>query len=399
MVTTNTARMRLERQYMRLALRLARRGYGATSPNPMVGAVLVKGGKIIGRGWHHRAGEPHAEIEALRDAQQRGHNVKGATLCVTLEPCCTHGRTPPCTEAIRAAEIKRVVAGTIDPNPQHGGRGFKILRRAGIAVAQGVMAEECERINEAFNHWIVRGTPLVTVKAGMTLDGKIATASGESRWITGEKARAYGMRLRQGADAILVGINTVLSDNPSLTVRNPKGDSRRPKEIGSPKAEARGAKPAGHGYELRRIVLDARGRTPPDAKVASDECAALTTIVVSRLAPKRRVAELAKRVRVLVAPSSDGKINLHWLLKKLGAEHVTSLLVEGGGEVNASFLLQGLAQRVAFFYAPKILGGRDARRAVAGEGARTLAESLSLTDLEWRRLGPDWLLSARLVAR
>jgi diaminohydroxyphosphoribosylaminopyrimidine deaminase/5-amino-6-(5-phosphoribosylamino)uracil reductase len=385
--------MRLERQYMRLALRLARRGYGATSPNPMVGAVLVKGGKIIGRGWHHRAGEPHAEIEALRDAQQRGHNVKGATLCVTLEPCCTHGRTPPCTAAIKAAGIKRVVAGTIDPNPQHGGRGFKILRRAGIAVAQGVVADECERINEAFNHWIVRGTPFVTVKAGMTLDGKIATASGESRWITGEKARAYGMKLRQRADAILVGINTVLADNPSLTVRNPKGESRRPK------AAAHGTKSAGLSHQLRRIVLDARGRTPLEAKVASDECAALTTIVVSRLAPKRRVAELAKRVRVLVAPSSDGKINLHWLLKKLGAEHITSLLVEGGGEVNASFLLQGLAQRVTFFYAPKILGGRDSRRAVAGEGARTHAESLSLTDSEWRRLGPDWLLSARLVAR
>jgi diaminohydroxyphosphoribosylaminopyrimidine deaminase/5-amino-6-(5-phosphoribosylamino)uracil reductase len=385
--------MRLERQYMRLALRLARRGYGATSPNPMVGAVLVKGGKIIGRGWHHRAGEPHAEIEALRDAQQRGHNLKGATLCVTLEPCCTYGRTPPCTEGIKAAGIKRVVAGTIDPNPQHGGRGFKILRRAGIAVAQGVMADECERINEAFNHWIVRGTPFVTVKAGMTLDGKIGTASGESRWITGEEARAYGMRLRQGADAILVGINTVLADNPSLTVRNPKGESRRPK------AAAHGTKPAGLSHQLRRIVLDARGRTPLEAKVASDECAALTTIVVSRLAPKRRVAELAKRVRVLVAPSSDGKINLHWLLKKLGAEHITSLLVEGGGEVNASFLLQGLAQRVTFFYAPKILGGRDSRRAVAGEGARTHAESLSLTDSEWRRLGPDWLLSARLVAR
>jgi diaminohydroxyphosphoribosylaminopyrimidine deaminase/5-amino-6-(5-phosphoribosylamino)uracil reductase len=385
--------MRLERQYMRLALRLARRGYGATSPNPMVGAVLVKGGKIIGRGWHHRAGEPHAEIEALRDAQQRGHNVKGATLCVTLEPCCTHGRTPPCTAAIKAAGIKRVVAGTIDPNPQHGGRGFKILRRAGIAVAQGVVADECERINEAFNHWIVRGTPFVTVKAGMTLDGKIGTASGESRWITGEEARAYGMRLRQGADAILMGINTVLADNPNLTVRNPKGESRRPK------AAAHGTKPAGLSHQLRRIVLDARGRTPLEAKVASDECAALTTIVVSRLAPKRRVAELAKRVRVLVAPSSDGKINLHWLLKKLGAEHITSLLVEGGGEVNTSFLLQGLAQRVAFFYAPMILGGRDSRRGVAGQGTRTLAESLSLTDLEWRQLGPDWLLSARVGAR
>jgi diaminohydroxyphosphoribosylaminopyrimidine deaminase/5-amino-6-(5-phosphoribosylamino)uracil reductase len=193
------------------------------------------------------------------------------------------------------------------------------------------------------------------------------------------------MKLRQGSDAILVGINTVLADDPSLTVRSLKS------KIQSPKSEVRG--------HLRRVVLDARGRTPLEAKVVSDEFAALTTIVVSKQAPKRRVAALSKRVRVLVAPSSEGRIDLRWLLRKLGSENVTSLLVEGGGEVNASFLLQGLAQRVAFFYAPMILGGRDSRRGVAGQGARTLAESLSLTDLEWRRLGPDWLLSARVVAR
>jgi diaminohydroxyphosphoribosylaminopyrimidine deaminase/5-amino-6-(5-phosphoribosylamino)uracil reductase len=382
-MTTNAAQMRWEHHYLSLALRLARRGYGTTSPNPMVGAVLVKGNKIIGRGWHHHAGAPHAEIEALRDAQRRGHNVTGATLYVTLEPCCTHGRTPPCTEAIIAAGIKRVVAGAIDPNPRHRGRAFQILRQAGIAVAHGALAEECARLNEAFNHWIVRRTPLVTVKAAMTLDGKIATASGKSRWITGDKARAQGMKLRQGADAVLVGINTVLADDPSLTVRTLKSVVRRPKAEVS-------------GHRLRRIVLDAQARTPLRAKIVSDGYAALTTIVVSKLAPKRRVAALAKRVRVLVAPSSKGKINLRWLLRKLGSEAVTSLLVEGGGEVNASFLLPGLAQRIAFFYAPKILGGRGSRRAVAGEGASTIADSLRLTDLEWRRLGPDWLLSARI---
>ena len=218
--------------FMRRALRLARQGYGTTSPNPMVGAVLVKGGRIIGRGWHRRAGAPHAEIEALRDAQKRGHKAKGATLYVTLEPCCTQGRTPPCTDAIVAAGIRRVVVGAVDPNPRHRGRAFKILRRAGTAVTQGVMAEECARLNEAFNHWIVHRTPFVTVKAGMTLDGKIATAAGESRWITGEKARAYGMKLRQGADAILVGINTVLADDPSLTVRMQNAECRRPKHVG-----------------------------------------------------------------------------------------------------------------------------------------------------------------------
>jgi diaminohydroxyphosphoribosylaminopyrimidine deaminase/5-amino-6-(5-phosphoribosylamino)uracil reductase len=248
------------------------------------------------------------------------------------------------------------------------------------------MAKECARLNEAFNRWIVRRTPLVTVKAGMTLDGKIATASGESRWITGEEARAYGMNLRQGADAILVGITTILADDPSLTVRRQKAKVIR-------------TQPAVWGRRLRRIVLDAKGRTPLGAKVVCDEHRALTTVVVNRSAPKQRVAGLAKRVRVLVAPGSGAEIDLRWLLKRLGSQNVTSLLVEGGGEVNASFLLQGLAQRVAFFYAPKVLGGDGSRRAVAGEGARTLAESLDLTGLEWRRLGEDWLLSARIEPR
>jgi len=172
---------------MRLALNLARRGHGQTSPNPIVGAVLVKAGKIIGRGWHRRAGVPHAEIEALRDAQRHGDNPKGATLYVTLEPCCTQGRTPPCTEAIMAAGIKRVIVGAVDPNPKHAGRAFKILKRAGIGVVSGVLSDACAKLNEAFNHWIVHRTPFVTVKAAMTLDGKIATAGGESKWITGER--------------------------------------------------------------------------------------------------------------------------------------------------------------------------------------------------------------------
>jgi diaminohydroxyphosphoribosylaminopyrimidine deaminase/5-amino-6-(5-phosphoribosylamino)uracil reductase len=387
---------------MRLALRLARRGYGATSPNPMVGAVLVKGGKIIGRGWHKRAGMPHAEIEALRDAEKHGHNPRSATLYVTLEPCCTHGRTPPCTEAIIAAGIKRVVIGAKDPNPKHSGRAFKILKRAGIKVdwwgertrepknksssgSSGAsphqkIADECTRLNEAFNYWIVRKTPFVTVKAAMTLDDKIATARGESKWITGEKARTYGMKLRQGSDAILAGINTILADNPSLTFR---GRQNKP---------------------LRRIILDSMARTPLTAKVVSDKFAALTTTVVSKHAPQNRVVALAKRVRVLVAPASNSKLKiknsklaLPWLLEKLGSENVTSLLVEGGGEVNASFLLGGFAHRIAFFYAPKILGGRDSLKAVAGDGAKNLQEALQLDDIEWKRLGPDLLLTARIT--
>jgi len=369
----------------------------------MVGAVLVQRGKIIGRGWHRRAGRPHAEIEALRDAQKHSHNPKSATLYVTLEPCCTHGRTPPCTEAIIAAGIKKVVVGATDPNPKHSGRAFKILPRAGIEIdwwgerprepvfvsnnngSRGrsphqKIADDCAKLNEAFNHWIVRRTPFVTVKAAMTLDGKIATTGGESKWITGEKARAHGMKLRQSSDAILVGISTILADNPSLTARSQKPEARSQNK----------------NLRLRRIILDSMARTPLAAKVVSDESAALTAIIVSKSAPKNRVAALAEKVKVLVAPTinskskiKNSKLNLKWLLEKLGAENVTSLLVEGGGEVNASFLLGGLAQRAAFFYAPKILGGRDSRKGVAGEGAKSLGEVVQLHEVEWRKLGED----------
>jgi diaminohydroxyphosphoribosylaminopyrimidine deaminase / 5-amino-6-(5-phosphoribosylamino)uracil reductase len=373
---------------MRQALRLARRGWGRTSPNPMVGAVLVKSGQIIGQGWHHRVGDAHAEIEALRNSVRKGHSPKGATLYVTLEPCCTHGRTPPCTEAIQAAGIRRVVVGAIDPDPRHRGRAFQLLRRAGIAVGSGVLADDCARLNETFNHWIVHRTPFVTVKAAMTLDGKIATASGESKWITSERARAHAMTLRAGADAILVGVNTVLADDPSLTARTSQGDTGRPRSL----------KPR------RRIILDSRARTPLTAKVVADEFAFATTIVVTRAAPAGRVAALASKVRVWVAPVAKsvprgGRVDLGWVLRKLGAEDVTHLLIEGGGEVNASFLLRRLAHRVAFYYAPKILGGREARRAVAGEGVKRLAEVLQLRDVEWRRLGPDLFMTAHVSAR
>ncbi len=362
---------------MRLALRLAEKGFGATSPNPMVGAVLVKAGKIIGRGWHRRAGLPHAEIEALQDAVMRGHKPRGATLYVTLEPCCTHGRTPPCTEAIISTGIRRVVIGATDPNPKHAGRGFKILRAAGVQVVHGILGDECAKLNEAFNHWIVHRTPLVTVKAGMTLDGKIATATGESKWITGEKARALAMKWRQGMDAILVGVNTILADNPSLTFRPLK---KQPQKL------------------LRRIVLDTRARTPLTAKVASDEFAALTTVVIGKHAPKNRASALAKKVNVIVAPPGKSGIDLRWLLKRLGAEKVTGLLVEGGGETNASFLFEGLAQRVVFFYAPKIIGG-DGRKAVAGGGVKNLEEALPLLEVEWKKIGEDLVMTGRVGKR
>lgn len=360
--------------FMRHALHLAKRAFGETSPNPLVGAVLVKQGQIIGQGWHHRAGEPHAEIEAIRDAEAKGCNPRGATLYVTLEPCCTYGKTPPCIDAIKSAQIARVVVAATDPNPKHAGRAYRSLRKSGIAVTCGVLETEAIRLNEAFNHWIVHRTPFVLVKAAMTLDGKIATVTGDSKWITGEKARTRGMKLRQGADAILVGVNTVLADDPSLTVRGPKNA----------------------GKCLQRIILDSTGRTPLNSKVVSDEFARWTTVVVTRTASKTRVAKLSAEANVWVAPTRQGNIDLQWLLRKLGSEEVTSLLVEGGGEVNASFLLGGLAHRIAFFYAPKIVGGSDAPKAVSGQGIPSPTETLRLSDVEWKRIGPDILLTARL---
>jgi diaminohydroxyphosphoribosylaminopyrimidine deaminase/5-amino-6-(5-phosphoribosylamino)uracil reductase len=388
--------------FMRVALRLARRGLGRTSPNPMVGAVLLQHGEIIGQGWHRQAGGLHAEVEAIRDAERKGCSPKGATLYVTLEPCCTHGRTPPCTDAIKAAGIKRVVIGATDPNPKHAGRAFRILRRTGVNVASlgsarcddrtaqrgapATIADECHSLNESFNHWIIHRTPLVTVKAAMTLDGKIATKKGESKWITGEKSRAYAMKLRQSSDAILVGVNTVLADDPSLTRRSRRSEVRSPMS-----------------HRLRRIVLDSMARTPLTARVVADEHASLTTIVVSACAAKSRVAALKKRVSVQISPQPQSSlatrhssIDVRWLLCQLGREGVTSLLVEGGGEVNASFLLGGLAHQVAFFYAPKILGGRDSYKAVAGEGVGRLSEVIRLQGIRWRKLGDDLLLTAQI---
>lgn len=365
---------------MRQALRLAQRAYGQTSPNPLVGAVLVKKGEIIGRGWHKRAGLPHAEVEALRNAERRGKDARGATLYVTLEPCCTQGRTPPCTSAIIAAGIKRVVVAATDPNPKHAGRAFPLLRAAGIEVQEGVLSEEATRLNDSFNHWIVHRTPFVTVKAAMSLDGKIATRTGESKWITGEASRAYAMELRAGSDAILVGINTVLADDPALILRPVEGG----------RLKVAGLRPP------RRIVLDSDARTPTSARLVRDELASLTTIFVSQRALRKRVQELSRLVRVEVAPLRKDSIDLRWVMKKLGEEAVTSLLVEGGGEVNASFLFGGFAQRVALFYAPLVIGGKDSRKGVAGNGVGRLPEAVQLRDVQYRWLGQDLLLTGRV---
>ena len=366
---------------MRRALQIACKGFGGTSPNPMVGAVIVRDGAVLGEGFHKRAGEGHAEVTAIAAARRAGKDIHGATLYVTLEPCSTFGRTPPCTSAIVESGISEVIVGTTDPNAKHAGKGFELLRKAGIRVRHGLLAEECTRLNEAFNHWISSKLPFVVCKCAMSLDGKIATNSGDSKWITGEKARAFGMRLRLGADAIVAGVNTILRDDPSLTLRPGAG-------IKIPAWK-----------KLRRIVLDPTGRIPETARVLRDENAALTTLVVTGDAGLKKINALEQLVRVIVAPRTAQEINLRWLMKLLGREEVTSLLVEGGGETHFSFLRQGLAGRVHFFYAPMVITGRDAAKAVGGE--RTLAQGrgLALRDVEWTKVGEDLLCSALVAGR
>ena len=364
-------------KFMRRALLLAKRGYGRVSPNPMVGAVLTRRDTIIGEGWHRKAGEAHAEVAALNDAKRRKNKINGATLYVTLEPCSTTGRTPPCTQAILDADIKRVVVACLEPNPKHAGRGIALLEAAELNVTTGVLEDKAIALNQSFFHWIQGQSPWVTVKAAMTLDGKIATASGESKWITGPEARRHAMKLRYGMDAMLVGIETVLADDPSLTVR--RGTSDKP------------SKP------LLRLVLDSKARTPLDSKLVTDPWKEWTRVVVTQSAPRKRVKSLQEKVEVWESPNR-GHVDLNWLLDRFGAENITSLLVEDGGEVNAGYFDQQLVQAVSFYYAPKVLGGEHSRRAVSGKGAQTIQEAIRLQNVMWKKVGQDLVMQALVEA-
>lgn len=358
--------MPVDEHYMRLALELAKKGEGFTSPNPLVGAVLVKDGEIVGTGYHARAGLPHAEIMALREA---GEKAQGATLYVNLEPCCHHGRTGPCTEAIIAAKIRKVVVAMADPNPLVAGKGIARLRQAGVEVAAGVLEAEAGRLNEVFSKYITIGLPFVVLKAAMSLDGKIATRMGESRWITSEQARIFGHRLRHRYDAILAGVGTVLADNPSLTARLPEGGGRDPV----------------------RVVLDSSARTPPGAKIINQASAAPTLIAVTPKAPAERVAALKEAgAEVLVLPPDEkGRVNLPLLIKELGSREITSVLVEGGAEVHASALNAGIVDKVAWFIAPRIIGGKEAPGPVGGQGAGRPDEAIPLQNVSVQRIGED----------
>ncbi len=349
---------------MHEALALARRGGGLTSPNPMVGAVVVAAGEIVGRGYHPRAGEPHAEVFALREA---GARARGAALYVTLEPCAHWGQTPPCTEAIIAAGIERVVAAMADPDHRVSGRGLRRLTEAGIETRVGVAEREARDLNEAYVKHRTTGIPFVTAKWAMTLDGRIATRTGESRWISGEASRALVHERRAATDAILVGIGTVLRDDPALTSRT--ASARQP----------------------RRIVLDSTLRIPPDARVLSQDGTPVIIATTERASPAVRTVLEARGVEVLVAGGPDGRVDLTALLRDLGRRGILSLLVEGGGMVHGAFFDAGLVDKVMVFLAPKIFGG-PAPGPVGGTGVAQLAQAWRLARAEVHRLGEDLMI-------
>ena len=357
---------------MDLALRLARRAEGRTSPNPPVGAVLVKRGRLIGSGWHRQAGAAHAEIEALR---RSGPERAGASLYVTLEPCNHAGRTGPCCEAILAAGISRVMVGAIDPNPVTDGRGIRRLRRAGVRVVTGVRRREAEALIAPFRKAVTSGLPFVVAKAAQSLDGKIAASSGESRWITSPASRRLGRSWRSRMDAILVGIETVLADDPRLSARPAK---RQP------------------GCPLK-VIVDSRLRTPPSARCLSPDSPARTLIATTVRAPSKAAALARRGAEVVVLPARRGRVPLKRLFRLLVRRGIHSVLIEGGGEVLAGALSERLVDRIVFFVAPMLLGGRSAPGSVGGAGVSKLSQAVRLKNLRWTRVGPDLCVEADVV--
>lgn len=351
--------------YMKRALKLAERGRGRTSPNPVVGAVIVKDGKIIGEGWHRKCGENHAEINAFEDAAGRGNDVRGADLYVTLEPCSHYGRTPPCARAIIRRGIRRVFIGLLDPNPLVAGRGVKQMEAAGVSVKSKILEDECRRINEIFLKYITTKTPFVVMKTAMTLDGKIAAATGDSKWVTGEESRRAVQEMRNRLTGIMVGIGTVLADNPRLTCRLESG------------------------RDPLRIIVDSHLRIPLDARVLKDE-----NVLVAAL----RTCDPQKRAilgdRVLLTEEAGGRVDLVDLMKKLGQREIDSILLEGGGALNETALRLGLVDRIVSFIAPKIIGGKDAKTPVEGKGIEKMSEAIRLENIEIEKTGQDLMLQA-----
>jgi len=353
--------------YIKRSLGLAKKAAGMTSPNPMVGAVLVKDGEIIAEDFHRKPGTPHAEALVL---SKSGGKAAGATLYVNLEPCChTDKRTPPCTKAIINAGVRRVVAAMTDPNPKVSGMGLRELAKAGIEVTSGILEQEAIRLNEFYIKYITTGTPFVILKAAMTIDGKIATPEGRSKWITGEKARRNVHRLRSSVDAVMTAIGTVKADDPSLTARI-KG-----------------------GISPVRIVIDPNLKTPLNSKIL--QTPPETILVANEKSNKQRYSKIPG-IHIIYFKN---KLDLHWLLAKLGERQITSVLTEGGSSLNAHALEDGIVDKVMFFIAPKIIGGKDSFPVVGGKTFRRLEEAHAIKNLTVKKLGEDILIEGYIKNR
>lgn len=358
--------------YMERALSLARLALGSSSPNPAVGAVIARDGVVIGEGYTQPPGSPHAEVVALKQAGERS---RGATMYVTLEPCCHFGRTPPCSGAIIEGGISEVHIATLDPNPLVSGRGKAALDAAGIKTRLGEHEKEARELNEAYIKFIATGLPFVTVKFAMSLDGKIATRTGDSRWISGEESREYVHRLRRAVDAIMVGVNTILADDPRLTARD--------------RLE--------HGGEIKnpiRVIVDSKGRIPPTAQVFKQPGKII--VATTPLAPSARTKKLrVAGAEVLELPSfspDEGLVDLGELLKELGRREITSVVVEGGGTLLGSLFEGGMVDKVIAFIAPVIIGGAGAGLAVGGKGAERIAQAIKLSNVKIERIGDDVMM-------
>lgn len=360
--------MNMHEDYMKRVLELAKGGWGKTNPNPLVGAVIVRDGEIIGEGYHELLGCAHAEVAALNNSMQE---VKGSTLYVNLEPCSHYGRTPPCAKAIIEAGIKEVVVAMEDPNPKVSGQGIKLLKDAGIEVVVGVLEKEARKLNEIFIKYITHKKPFVIMKTAMTLDGKIASACGDSRWISGESSRQQVHIIRDRVAAIMVGINTVLADNPSLTARLDSG----------------------RGKDPVRIVVDSRGIIPMDSRVINVESPAGVMLATTSLIESEKEKQLMdKGICILKADGYEGHVDLVKLMDELYKLEIDSILLEGGGSLNAAALNSGIVDKVMIFIAPKIIGGKDAITPVEGTGIQLMKDAVKLEDISISRFDEDILV-------
>ena len=365
----------MDKKFMEYALELAERGRGFVSPNPLVGAVIVKEGKIIGEGYHEKFGQAHAEVNAIKNARE---DVKGSTIYVSLEPCSHYGKTPPCVDLIIESRIKKVIVGMVDPNPLVSGRGIDILRKNNIEVHVGLLEEDCKRLNEVFIKYIDTGKPFCLLKAAMTLDGKISTYTGDSKWISSEKSREYVHKLRHEFSGIMVGIETVIRDNPTLNTRIKGFQGKNP----------------------IRIVLDSRLRIPMDSNIVATANEISTIVATGEFSNLERIRKLEeKSIKIIRIPLKDGKIDMNILMEKLGNMGIDSILIEGGANVNYSSLEANLVDKLAFFIAPKLLGGKNAKTPVEGQGIEKISSSIKIKDMKSKYIGEDLLIEGYIDRR